>query len=273
MNAPGGGHADSSMQAPAAETASGLTGDLLKFALLSDIHGNLAALEAVVRDARTRGVDMFVNLGDSVSGPLLPLETARYLMAQDWLHLAGNHERQLLTHAAGRRSHADAFAYDRLGAAELAWLASLEPVRMWSDDILLCHGTPGSDTGYFLESVDAAGMRAATPEEVEQRMGPARAALVACGHTHLPRIVRTRRGQLIVNPGSVGLQAYDDVHPLPHKVETGAPDARYAVLERGNGVWRAALLAVPYDHRVMAALAACNGRPDWETALLTGHIT
>jgi predicted phosphodiesterase len=49
----------------------------MRIAVLSDIHGDLAALEAVVRDFRDRGVDAVVNLGDSLSGPLLPLETAR----------------------------------------------------------------------------------------------------------------------------------------------------------------------------------------------------
>lgn len=244
----------------------------MKLALLSDIHGNLAALEAVVQDARRRGVDTFVNLGDSVSGPLLPLETARYLMAQDWVHLAGNHERQVLQHGATPLGLSDAFAYRQLGTAELGWMAALTPALRWSDDVMLCHGTPTSDTEYFLETVDQSGVRAAVPAEIEQRLGAERALLVACGHTHIARAVRTRHGQLIVNPGSVGLQAYDSEHPLPHIVETGSPDARYAVLERQQGEWTAALLTVPYDHRSMAALAARNGRPDWEIALLSGYM-
>lgn len=74
----------------------------MRVAILADIHGNLPALEAVVRDLSRHGIDAVVNLGDSVSGPLLPLETAQYLMAQDWLNLAGNHERQLLTQGAGQ---------------------------------------------------------------------------------------------------------------------------------------------------------------------------
>ena len=75
----------------------------MRIALVSDIHGNLPALEAVVEDIERRGVDAIVNLGDSLSGPLMPLETARFLMAQDWVQLAGNHERQLLTGPADRR--------------------------------------------------------------------------------------------------------------------------------------------------------------------------
>jgi predicted phosphodiesterase len=69
----------------------------MRIAVVSDIHGNLPALEAVVADIARRGVDAVVNLGDSLSGPLLPLETAQFLMAQSWTHLAGNHERQVLT--------------------------------------------------------------------------------------------------------------------------------------------------------------------------------
>ena len=69
----------------------------MRIAVVSDIHGNLAALQAVVADVQRRGVDRVINLGDSLSGPLLPLQTARFLMASGWLHLAGNHERQVLT--------------------------------------------------------------------------------------------------------------------------------------------------------------------------------
>ena len=52
----------------------------MRIALVSDIHGNLPALEAVLDDTRRRGVARIVNLGDSLSGPLLPLETARRMM-------------------------------------------------------------------------------------------------------------------------------------------------------------------------------------------------
>ena len=68
----------------------------MRLAVLSDIHGNLPALKVVLADLNARGADMVVNLGDSLSGPLLPRETAEFLMAQPWVHIAGNHERQLL---------------------------------------------------------------------------------------------------------------------------------------------------------------------------------
>lgn len=46
----------------------------MRIALVSDIHGNLPALEAVIEDTRRRAVTRIVNLGDSLSGPLLPLD-------------------------------------------------------------------------------------------------------------------------------------------------------------------------------------------------------
>ena len=60
----------------------------MKLAFVSDIHGNLPAIEAVKKDILRRGVDQVVNLGDSLSGPLLPLETAQFLIAEGWYCLA-----------------------------------------------------------------------------------------------------------------------------------------------------------------------------------------
>ncbi len=237
----------------------------MRIAVLSDIHGNLPALLAVVADFMRRGVDQVVNLGDSVSGPLLPKETAQYLMAQDWVHLAGNHERQVLNlHANPGPS--DQYAHSQLSSAELAWMASLPSVRPLNDEVLLCHGTPTSDITYLLQTTD----RAATAAEIEERLGTVSASLVLCGHSHVPRSVRSR-GTLIVNPGSVGLPAYDDDEPCPHVIETGSPDARYAIVEQRDGNWVVDLISVPYPYREMAELAKLRQRPEWEYALLTGY--
>lgn len=246
----------------------------MRIAVLSDIHGNLLALEAVVRSLRAKGVDGVVNLGDSLSGPLLPLETARFLMAEGWPAIAGNHERQLLTHGPGQWGASDAYTHAQLGAAELAWLAAQPPSRAVEAELFLCHGTPASDLDPMLETFEPTWCRPASAREVEARMGDSGAPVVLCGHTHLPRAVRTRSGQLVVNPGSVGLPAwaYEGDGGTSINVETGSPDARYALLERRDGRWIAALVAVPYDHEAMADLAAARNRPDWENALRTGYL-
>jgi predicted phosphodiesterase len=197
------------------------------------------------------------------------LETARFLMAQNWVQLAGNHERQILH--PHQRTESDIYAHAQLGEAELAWLAALQPQHRLAPDVLLCHGTPRSDHEYFLETVEQGGARLATVAEIDERLAGADAALIACGHSHVPRAVRSSSGSLIVNPGSVGLPAYDDDHLHYHIMQNGSPDARYAIAERGPAGWSVALIAVPYDWQAMAALAACNNRPDWAHAIATGY--
>jgi putative phosphoesterase len=241
-------------------------GKPMRIAVVSDIHGNLLALEAVVRDIARRSVDHVVNLGDSLSGPLLPKETAQFLMQQDWVHLAGNHERQILNLQAGS-SLSDAYAHSQLSALELSWIASLRPVQLYCDDVLLCHGSPTSDVVGLLQTAE----RNAAPEVVTQRLGDTCEALILCGHTHVPRVVR-RGDQLIVNPGSVGLQAYEDEHPHAHVVATGSPDARYALVEKNGETWTSVLISVPYAHAEMARLARLRDRPDWAIALMTGNM-
>jgi hypothetical protein len=131
----------------------------------------------------------------------------------------------------------------------------------------------GARGGADLESAGVdRGFRPANSDEVEARLGSADAKVICCGHSHVPAAVRSRKGQLIVNPGSVGLQAYDDDHPFAYKVENGSPDARYAILEERNGSWSVQLRRVPYDFAPMAALARERNRPEWAAGLTTGYL-
>ncbi|MCA8238210.1 metallophosphoesterase family protein [Burkholderia cenocepacia] len=243
----------------------------MKIAALSDIHGNLAALDAVLDDVRRRGADVIVNLGDILSGALHPAETADRLIALDLPTIKGNHERQLLTLDRDAMRLSDRWAHDTLSADHRAWIAAL-PERLTLDgDVLMVHGTPDSDLVYFLETVTPDGCRAATPGEVAQRAGDTRASLILCGHTHVPRTAKLDDGRLIVNPGSVGLQAYTDDLPHPHRIETGSPHARYAMVSRIAAGWNVEFHAVEYDWRTAAATAASRGRDDWTVALRTGR--
>jgi len=243
----------------------------MRIAVIADIHGNLPALDAVLADIAARNVDLTVNLGDIVSGPLFPRETAGRLMPLGLPTIRGNHERQLLTHGPDRIGQSDRFAAAALTADQKAWLAALPATRRVGEDILLVHGTPASDLEYFLETVDAAGVRPAMPDEIETRAGAVSARLILCGHTHTPRQVRTIDGRLIVNPGSVGLQAYRDEEPVPHIVEIGTPDARYAIIELGAEIaveW----VTLAYDWEAAARTAEANGRAEWARALRTGRM-
>lgn len=286
----------------------------MKIAWVSDIHGNLPALQAVEADLQRQGVDVVVNLGDALSGPLLALDTARWLMTRTaspapgqppWLHIAGNHERHLLSAARRLAQHqpprggptdSDHLAAYQLDAEALAWVANLVPSTLpalhsgqWQppllgNDVALCHGTPGDDLVYLLDTPVGETTVMATPAELAERLGtcvPAHISLLACGHSHLPRHLTLARptGQLqLVNPGSLGLPAYDDDSPYPqssyHRVENGSTDARYALTERTMATpgWTVSLRSVPYDFEPMARLADSQGRPDWAHALRTGRM-
>lgn len=234
-------------------------------AVLSDIHGNLPALEAVIADAQAAGATRFVNLGDSLSGPLWPSETAALLMRLDWPTIAGNHERQLLTDAPERMNASDRFARAALDDAQLAWLAA-QPGTLTIDGIRLVHGTARSDVEQLLETVGPIGLRAATDAEIAERLGDEPARLTLCGHSHLPGIRTLPDGRTVANPGSVGLQAYREDLPYPHAAQTGDPRARYALV-RDTEV---ELCAVAYDHASAAIKAEREGRDDWAIALRTG---
>ena len=242
----------------------------MKWGVVSDIHGNLPALEAVLA-AEHGAVDGWLNLGDILSGPLWPRETAAFLMARDWPTIAGNHERQLLTFERARMGASDAYAAEAITAAQRRWLASLPPTMAPDEGLLCTHGAPGSDLQYLLETVTPQGVRAATVDEAAGRLADVTAPLLLCGHTHVPRdltVANTR----IANPGSVGLQAYDDDHPWPHFIETGSPRARYAVIESTASGWQVQLRQVDYDFEPAARRAEANRRADWADALRTGRV-
>ncbi len=251
----------------------------MRLALVSDLHGNLPALEAVLDDMARARVDRVLNLGDCLSGPLWPLETARRLMALGWPTIRGNHERQLLDRPPDRMSASDRFTRERIDDATRAWIAALPLTLAPADDVFACHRTPTSDLDHPREPVTPAlgrdgspGVRLATPDEAAARAGGVRASLIVCGHTHVPRCVRLPDGRLVVNPGSVGLQAYDDARPHEHRIETGSPHARYAVVERRGAAWQVEQRLVAYDWHAAARRAEDHGRGDGADALRSGRV-
>jgi len=244
----------------------------MRIAVISDIHGNLGALSAVLADIGTRDCDSVVNLGDILSGPLQPAETADLLMPLALPTIRGNHERQLLEMSPATMGASDAYAHAQLRQDQREWLAQLPVSLVLNGSILLCHGTPANDLEYFLEHVDADGVRAATPNEARTKAGDAAYSVILCGHTHVPRAMRLADGRLIVNPGSVGLPAYHAEHPFPHDIQNHSPKARYAVLDNADGQWNAELIAIDYDHEAAAGLAMKHGSPEWAHALRTGRV-
>ena len=242
-----------------------------RLAVIADCHGNADALRAVLADIDREGAARIYNLGDHASGPLAAQETLSLLRGRaDMLSIRGNHDRYLLGDPA-RMGPSDAVARAQLGAAELDWLAAL-PATAREGEVHLCHGVPTSDLRYWMQAVTSAGQVVLRPlAEVASEIPAGEAAEVhLCGHSHLPGSLQVPQGSLIVNPGSVGLPAYDDHQPVPHVVESGDPAARYALIERGAAGWVVSHRRVPYDPSRMVALARRHGREDWAHALATG---
>jgi predicted phosphodiesterase len=245
-----------------------------RFAVIADIHGNSDALAAVLADIDALNIQTIINLGDHLSGPLAARETADMLMAREMIAIRGNHDRWLVEKAVEDMGPSDRVAYDQLEERHLAWLRDMPATKVLADGrIFLSHGTPTSDTTYWLETVTATGDVVLRPKkQIEAEAEGIAASLILCGHTHTPRVVRLSDGRQIVNPGSVGCPGYDDDHPVPHIVQTGTPNASYAVIDDGAGNWRVTFRSIPYDPSRMALLAEKAGREEWANVIRTGWL-
>ncbi|MEL6792188.1 MAG: metallophosphoesterase family protein, partial [Pseudomonadota bacterium] len=176
----------------------------MRFAAIADIHGNAFALDAVLRDMEAHGVETAVNLGDLLSGPIAPAETAALLRERDFVTIRGNHDRYLIDMDPTEMGPSDRVAHDRLSREDLDWLAKAPPTQSAFGDVFLCHGTPKDDNRYWLERVEPNGVvRAATLAETQAEAEGVEARLILCAHSHLPRCVRLPDGRVIANPGSV----------------------------------------------------------------------
>src|SRR5438874_9910940 len=180
----------------------------MRLAALYDIHGNLPALEAVLRDVRAARVDQVVIGGDVLPGPM-PRETLTSLLNLEvpTVFIRGNGDREVLGVRAGGEGHfPESFrAVIRWNADQLD-AAAARSIEAWPDtlrihvaplgDVFFCHATPRNDTEIFTRETPA--------ERLLPLFEPVRAATVVCGHTHMQfdRVIGTTR---VVNAGSVGM--------------------------------------------------------------------
>lgn len=245
----------------------------MRLAVISDIHSNLPALEAVLADIAGRGVDATINLGDCVAGPLWPAETMARLKAEAMPTVRGNHDRWLYDRAPERLPPVDRFALTQLSAAELLELYELPATIELSAEVLGVHGTPGDDSTYLTEETVNNRMIPAMSALISERLGgEMRRAVVLCGHSHRQSVTQVPGGPMILNPGTVGCPVFADI-PSANRIEPRSPHARYAILTWRNGRWGAELLALEYEWDRAAARALETGFPRWAEALLTGSVT
>ena len=187
----------------------------VRVAVVSDVHGNLAALEAVVADLRLTGPDLVLQAGDAaVLGPR-PAEVVDRLRELAWPALVGNTDQMLWEPEAQVEQERRAprlrswlgvlfgvlgpWAAERLGDQRLAWLRSL-PEERRAGGVRVVHASPGDL------------WRAPAPEAADAELaatyGGQEAVIAVYGHVHRP-FVRELPGLIVANCGSVGLPPSD----------------------------------------------------------------
>jgi predicted phosphodiesterase len=225
-----------------------------RLALISDIHANLPALEAVAADIRRSRPDAVYVLGDMINGCPWPAETLDLLEEANWPMLLGNHDDAVLQLGTARM---EARYGDRERYALLWWtrehvaerhVASLSGLPLEygvrfpdAPPVRLLHGLPGN---FFV------GFRPDSPEDWAARhLSAVTEGVAAGGHTHfaMVRWINGGPGWLVVNTGSVGIP-YD-----------GDPRASYAWLEGDRSGWRAEIRRVDYDREAVAQTYAASG--------------
>ncbi|MEU1401460.1 metallophosphoesterase family protein [Streptomyces sp. NPDC005728] len=184
-----------------------MTEEYGRLAVLSDIHGVLPALEAVLAEPEVVAAERIVLTGDITAGPQ-PAEVLDLLRAQGdrVLWVGGNADRELVEYRRGERTEIPdpigPFAARALREDQVDFLAALPRTHTLRvrglGTVLFCHATPRDDEEVVL--VDSRPERWA---EVFAGLGPDNGTVV-CGHTHMP-YVRLAHGRLVVNPGSVGM--------------------------------------------------------------------
>jgi putative phosphoesterase len=215
----------------------------MRIALISDLHANALALEAVLTDAARAGYDQLICLGDVASMGPHPREVLDRLRGLGCPCVLGNHDEYLLDPALGAKEPPIIVASEAATRAELAE-ADFEFLRTFArtidlGDVLLFHGTPRSHMEDLLATTP--------PERIDEMLAGRRALVLAGGHTHI-QMLRQHRGMLLVNPGSVGMPFLEYTNGSPPIV---LPHAEYAIVEVADGRTRVELRRIDLDPRAL----------------------
>lgn len=219
-------------------------------AIISDIHANLAALEAVLADIEAQGCSDILCLGDVIGYNAEPEECVQIMMRRGIPNILGNHDSYITTGQNCERSLVVASIIDdhraRLSDESVNWLRqSSGAVRR--DDILFLHGGPDDPVDQYIYEVDPA----LFPEGIN---------FLFAGHTHVQTCLQVN-GKTFCNPGSVG------------QPRDGDPRAAYAILDGRTILLRRVAYDVsrtirvmdergyePYKSRGLALGAQINGK-------------
>jgi len=202
----------------------------MRIALISDLHGNVLALEQVLWRITRRGVDAIVCLGDVATLGPEPERLIELLRESGATCVLGNHDEfmlspELVAEYTTIPSLVDSIDWcrARLSSDSLTWLRTFHSIYAIDlengEQFLAFHGTPASNTTDLLSTTE--------PNQLDEWLDGTVASLLAGGHTHL-QMLRQHRGRLLINPGRVGMPFKEYVAGGPPQV---LPRAEYAIIE------------------------------------------
>jgi predicted phosphodiesterase len=232
----------------------------MRVALISDLHANAVALEAVLADIARIGVDRIICLGDVATLGPRPDHVLQTLRDLGCPCIQGNHDAFLLDPAlihtyteAEVVVEAVDWCRDRLSADELEFLrgfqSTLEVDLGGGATLLLFHGSPCSHMEDLLATTP--------PDELDRMLSGRTGTVAAGGHTHI-QMLRQHRGMLLVNPGSVGLPFREHV---AGRAPTLLDNAEYATVEATASGVSVTLRRVPLDKRALRAAVSPSDIP------------
>jgi putative phosphoesterase len=232
---------------------------MTRIAVLSDVHGNLAALEATLADIRAEAPDAILVAGDlALNGPDPAgcIDAFRALDAEGAMVVSGNTDLAVADFDFGAAFPwypegvpdtiriAAEWAHDALSEEQLVWLRRLPAERrLRTDDdtmVLVVHASPGSQTRGFDQALDA--------NVTLERAMATDARVICVGHTHVPEI-RDFGWKVIANAGSAGY------------VFDGDPTASWALVEVADGEVRAEVRRIEFDAMAVANAISARGLP------------
>ncbi len=242
----------------------------MRVAVISDMHGNDIAFEAVEADIQNQKVDQIVCLGDAIQGGPQPAEVLQRLRRLNCPVVIGNADAWLVsgeetadegipTERLIKMGEVRSWSLSKLTEDDISFISSFQPtvtVHLQDNLDLLCfHGSPVSFDDVILP--------AALEDEFQKYLGAYAGRILTGGHTHAQQIRRI--GELFFfNPGSVGFayshnQSDDDFHADPW--------AEYAILTIENGQTGLEFRRVPFDAEELIRIYRESGRPFAEEAI------
>lgn len=225
---------------------------MTRIALISDVHSNLYALQAVLEDIKKREIDTIYCLGDIVGYHTSPNETIDLIKKSNIICILGNHDDDVINKRFNDEKDLDIFrwTYEALEADNIKFLQDLPrslSLNIEGHKIELYHGSPRKINEYLREG----------EQLTDDIMADFNGDILVCAHTHLPYLKKYDQ-KTIINTGSVG------------KPKIGRPNATYQMLELDEDFVLAEIIELSYDVDSMANMVEEHGFVKYANALRTG---